>query len=121
MLYSIGYQKITVDQLISELQRRSIGWLVDVRSKPYSRKHEFNQKQLREALEFYNIAYVWKGDTLGGFSLIAEADIAELAKWQEDKIACLMCMEADPLKCHRDQEIAIRLMAYGVTVEHILT
>lgn len=121
MLYSIGYQKITVDQLISELQRRSIGWLVDVRSKPYSRKHEFNQKQLREALEFYNIAYVWKGDALGGFSQIAEADISGLAKWQEDKIACLMCMEADPKECHRDLEIARRLKSYGAIVDHILT
>jgi len=66
------------------------------------------------------IQYMWAGKTLGGFSEIDEADIRKLASWKKERIACLMCMEADPDRCHRKNEIARRLKNYGVSVDHIL-
>ena len=119
MLYSIGYQKLTIERFIMELNRRQISYLVDVRSKPYSRKQGFSRGPLVKTLEKENIIYRWKGDVLGGLSQISEGEIISLAKWQEDKIACLLCMEADYKQCHRYYEIAKRLEKYRVTVTHI--
>ena len=44
-----------------------------------------------------------------------------LAAWQQDKIACLMCMEADPDRCHRKTEISRRLQPHGIVVMHLKT
>lgn len=121
MLYSIGYQNLKdVEALKNILQAKGVRILVDVRSKPYSRwKPIFNKKNLAAELQAAGIAYNWKGDRLGGFSKISETDIAGLAGWQQGKIVCLMCMEADHNKCHRHYEIAKRLKKYGVMVEHL--
>lgn len=122
MLYSIGYQHIKgVDDLVKILHKNKIQDLVDIRSKPYSRKAAFNKNNLNKNLSKAGIRFWWFGDTLGGFSEIDEADIKKLAFWQQDKVACLMCMEADPDRCHRKIEIAKRLKKYGVSVDHIIT
>ncbi|WP_449246644.1 DUF488 domain-containing protein [Desulfarculus baarsii] len=120
MLYSIGYQKMKdADDLVAALRSHNIDTLVDVRSKPYGRKFAFNQSRLSAALSAVGIAYFWVGNYLGGFAKIQEADIARLAEWQKGKVACLMCMEANPDQCHRKYEIGRRLEAYGVEVIHL--
>lgn len=119
-LFSIGYQEMqTANELLLILMENKIDVLVDVRSKPFSRKKAFNKNSLSVYLPDNGIDYAWKGDTLGGFSEIGESAIQKLAKWQEGKRACLMCMEADPDHCHRKNEIAKRLEAYGVGVTHL--
>jgi uncharacterized protein (DUF488 family) len=120
MLYSIGYQNLkNIDTLQDILFEKGIKILLDVRSRPYSRKGSFNKKVLETFLPAVGIEYNWVGKTPGGFSEINENDIRELAVWQKGRIACLICMEADPDKCHRKNEIARRLKKYGVSVNHI--
>jgi len=120
MLYSIGYQNLnSVEMLQTILLEKGIKILLDVRSKPYSRKSSFNKKILETSLPAIGIKYNWVGKTLGGFSKIDEEDIKRLAAWQKGKVACLMCMEADPDRCHRKTDIAKRLKTYGVSVDHI--
>lgn len=120
MLYSIGYQYlINIETLQQILRENGIEILLDVRSRPYGRNRLFNKKILETALPDAGIDYIWAGKTLGGFSEINEEDIKKLASWQKDKIICLMCMEADPDRCHRKNEIARRLKKYGVWVNHI--
>ena len=120
MLYSVGYQKMeSVDELIAILKESRIRVLLDVRSRPYGRKHAFNKSKIESRLPAAGFDYRWAGKTLGGFSEIAESAIKDLATWQQDRNACLMCMEADPDRCHRKTEIARRLKKYGVDVEHI--
>jgi len=46
--------------------------------------------------------------------------IIKLASWQKDKVTCLMCMEADPDRCYRKNEIAERLKKYGVPVNDFI-
>ena len=121
MLYSIGYQRLSVDQFLMKLKENHIEFLLDVRSRPFSRKPGFSRDPLKESLAREEIHYLWKGDCLGGMSKICEEDIQWLAKWQEGKMACLMCMEADPDRCHRKTEIARRLDRYQIPVEHIIT
>ena len=120
LLYSIGYQYMKEPaELVAALRRYEIGVLVDVRSKPYGRKYAFNRKALETLLPSAGIGYVWKGDVLGGFASISEEAIKGLAAWQRDRVACLMCMEKDPDRCHRKNEIARRLLSYGVEVLHL--
>jgi len=122
VLYSIGYQNlIDVEMLVKIMQEKGVNILLDVRSRPFGRKNAFNKKKLGSSLPDAGIQYRWTGDTLGGFSEIDEADIKKLASWQKDKVACLMCMEADPDRCHRKAEIAKRLKKCGVPVDHIIT
>ncbi len=122
MLYSIGYQRLKdVETLQSILMEHHVKFLLDVRSKPFSRKHAFNKKSLEAEFSKTGIAYKWAGKTLGGFSRIHESDIKRLAAWQKDRTVCLMCMEAEPMACHRHIEIAKRLKKYGISVSHIDT
>lgn len=119
MLYSIGYQHLTVNALMDILREKDITHLMDVRSKPFSRLKGFNKAQLQRIITEAGISYLWAGDRLGGLAPISDEAITWLAEWQKDKTACLMCMESDPDRCHRKQEIARRLQKYGVIVEHI--
>ena len=122
MLYSIGYQNLIDAEMLQKImQEKGINILLDVRSRPFSRKNAFSKKNLEVSLPAAGIQYKWAGQTLGGFSEIDEVDIKKLASWQKDKAACLMCMEADPDRCHRKNEIAKRLKKYGVQVDHIIT
>jgi uncharacterized protein (DUF488 family) len=122
MLYSIGYQNLkSTGDLIGILQTKKIDVLVDVRSKPFSRKPAFNKNALSKQLQLSGIPYVWLGDRLGGFKEIDEKSIEHIASFQIDQKVCLMCMEADPDRCHRKYDIAERLKKYQIEVEHILT
>ena len=120
MLYSIGYQNFdTVEELIGHLKAHQIEVIVDVRSKPYSWNAAFRKKNLKQSLSENGISYRWLGRTLGGFQEISESAINHLIKLQTNKKVCIMCMEADPDRCHRKMVIADRLEHYGVTVTHI--
>jgi uncharacterized protein (DUF488 family) len=118
MLYTIGYQDKRIEEFIAALHDRGIEWLLDVRSKPFSRITSYRRDVLKRRLKREGISYSWGGATLGGFCKIKESEIKRLAKWQEGKVAVIMCMEADPRDCHRFQ-IAERLGRYGVSVVHI--
>lgn len=118
MLYTIGYQDKTIEEFISLLQEREVEFLLDVRSKPFSKLRNFSRDVLKKKLEENGISYTWAGATLGGFAESKESEIVRLSKWQSNKKAAIMCMEADPRKCHRFK-IAARLGRYGVEVAHI--
>lgn len=118
MIYSIGYQKRTLPELISILAAHKVTHLVDVRSKPYGRKVEFNKSKLEPALALVKIGYLSLPD-LGGFGTIEETSISFLAEYQKDKTVCIMCMEHDPAQCHRGYEISSRLEKYGTKVHHL--
>ena len=121
MIYTIGYQKMKdIDELVEILKAHEIEILIDVRSRPYGRKVAFNKKKLIEQLTAHGIRYKWAGQRLGGFSSIADEDIARLAEWQKDKTTCIMCMEADPDQCHRKNEIGARLAKHHQVQAHHL-
>ncbi|MBS3733159.1 MAG: DUF488 domain-containing protein [Desulfobacterales bacterium] len=120
MLYTIGYQKITAEQLIDILAGYGVDTLVDVRSRPYTSKKGFHRRELEKTLPERGITYCWAGDRLGGFGRITETAIFELAGFVRDRTVCLMCMEADPDQCHRKTEIARRLAACNVAAHHLI-
>ena len=118
MIYSIVYQKMTVDTLEETLKAYSITLLIDVRSVPYSRKPEFNRKRLEK--RFGLEVYVWKGEVLGGkYGPAQESGIDFLCQLNKQGKQILMCLENDPRDCHRYQDIGIRLLDHGIEVIHL--
>ena len=119
MIYSIGYQKLDQKTLIEILKAHQVEVLVDVRSRPYGRKPVFNRNAMERWLPAAGIEYLWKGDILGGFAPIEEEAIKWLADFGRERIVCIMCMEADPEKCHRKMEIGRRLQGFELGVKHL--
>ena len=65
-IFTIGYGAREIDEFIAVLKENEIAFLLDVRSKPYSRyKPDFSKKALADHLSQHGIRYVFMGDTLG--------------------------------------------------------
>jgi uncharacterized protein (DUF488 family) len=116
-IYSIGYQKLTIARLIEVMTDRGVNLLIDLRCKPYGRLKDFNRNAL---VKIFGNRYSWQGETLGGFcGPVAKEAIESLSKLSGSVL--IMCMEHDPLKCHRYQDIAKRLLEdYTIDVIHIM-
>lgn len=114
-IYTIGYQGRTVEELHQAMAQHHIELLIDVRSKPYGRLTAFNRKRLEALIPGYR----WMGDRLGGFGEITDQAIADLAALAQSSRVLLMCMERDPLQCHRQYELAARLQNHGFKAIHL--
>jgi hypothetical protein len=65
--------------------------------------------------------YCWKGRLLGGkYGPVPPNGIDYLLKLPAEKKYLLMCMEADPLKCHRYLDLGLRLLERGLNITHIV-
>ena len=139
-IFTIGYGARDIDRFIGVLKAYEIGYLIDVRSVPYSRyKPEFSRKQLEYALKAQDIRYVYMGDTLGGqpddpdcyeagkvvYSRVREKafyrqgiDRVQVASAQGLRVV-LMCSEGKPEMCHRAKLIGDTLAKLGIDVAHI--
>ncbi len=123
-VFTIGYEERTIDEFLGRLKKHGITTLIDVREIPYSRKRDFSKSRLSEHLQYAGVKYIHVGK-LGspkplreklykdknydsffeGYRTYLETlngDMKELyEKVIADNISCFMCMERDPLKCHR--------------------
>ena len=139
-IFTIGYGKREVEDLLSVLRANQIEYLLDVRSKPYSSyKPEFSKKPLQTYLEAHGIRYLFMGDALGGlpddpacytagkvdYKKLAErpyfrAGIERLHKAsRQGHSVALMCAEGKPENCHRSKLIGQTLSAEGLEMLHI--
>jgi uncharacterized protein (DUF488 family) len=145
-LYTIGYGAREITDFIAVLQANDIAFLIDVRSKPYSRyKPDFSKQSLESHLQAANIRYVYMGDTLGGMpddpdcydenGKVAYEKVAQKAFYQEgigrlqnawtQKLrVAIMCSEGKPENCHRTKLISKTLTAIStpggtIPVTHI--
>jgi uncharacterized protein (DUF488 family) len=125
ILFTIGYEGISLEEYLNRLIKNDVKVLVDVRSNPVSMKFGFSRSQLVSHCEKINIQYihvpevgirsefrqelnsqldydvlfeVYKNETLAKTGNYQE-NILELLK-QKKRIA-LTCFEADINKCHR--------------------
>ena len=122
-IFTIGYEKRSVDDLIWLLQARHVERVIDVRLTPWSRRPDFSKKRLCAALEAAGIAYEHMGG-LGNPPAIREIYLAgdaeaghqrfrehlsngasravdELLEVAECETVALLCLERDPNRCHR--------------------
>lgn len=120
-IFTVGYADKTLSELLELMANNKITLLVDVRTRPFSRKREFNRPTLERALR---TRYRWEGARLGGLSGVRCEGYIEALEWLiqkgESENICVMCMESNPDQCHRKRWIgADLLMWYGVNVEHL--
>lgn len=138
-IYTIGYSNHKMAVFISLLKQHRITAVADVRSRPFSRYlPHFNQDELKQHLKEGGIYYVFLGRELGArpedpscyvdgkavYEKIAQTEaFAEGIKRvlhgvQKHRIA-LMCMERDPLTCHRAILVCRHLKDYNLDILHI--
>ena len=141
-LFTIGHSRHSFPQFLDLLKKFQISAVCDVRSTPYSRLHpHFNREHLLQELKCQDIAYVFLGKELGGRSSDSSCFDAE-GRVQYDRIAekdefrqglervsegakihriALMCVEKDPLTCHRTILVCRHLRREGdLSILHIL-
>jgi uncharacterized protein (DUF488 family) len=139
-LWTIGYGTRRPEEFLSILARHSIRFLIDVRSRPYSRyQPRFSREPLKELLVSCNITYGFMGDLLGGQpedrELYSDGRVDYRKIWQTRSFAvgvarlldgvrnghriAIMCSEARPENCHRSKMIAPALVTGGALVSHI--
>lgn len=140
-LFTIGHGTRKAEEFLSLLQKFNIKYLLDVRSRPYSRFNpQYNQKALQQLLEANNITYVFMGDALGGrpddksvhdiegkvdYRLLKEkpyfnAGIERVrTALEKDLDVAVMCSERKPSGCHRSKLIGEVLFSDGIILNHI--
>jgi uncharacterized protein (DUF488 family) len=141
MIYTIGHSTRPAEEFLSLLEKYSINYLVDVRSRPYSRFNpQYNRERLKTFLEQHAIRYVFMGDTLGGRpddpscrtpegkishdiirtkSFFREGITRICTADQKDIRIALMCSEGKPSNCHRSRMIGRALAELNISVQHI--
>lgn len=139
-IFSIGHGNKSVERFISELRSFNIDYLVDVRSKPYSKRNaDFNRDMLEHHLSAAGIRYVYMGDVLGGLPSDSSCytrghiDYGKMAGTSSFIVGlqrivtannkgirlCLMCSESDPSMCHRSKLIGQELLKHEIMTRHI--
>ncbi|MBK9743364.1 MAG: DUF488 domain-containing protein [Saprospiraceae bacterium] len=142
-IYSIGHGNKKIEDFISELMSFDIEYLLDIRSKPYSKWNpQYNQAALEMELKNNGITYVFVGDTLGGlpqdrscydyngkvvYDLIKEKDffkqgLERLTTAHQKRIhLAIMCSESKPEECHRSKLIGQELLNKEISLKHIVS
>lgn len=125
MLFTIGYEGITIDEYINRLIKKNIKLVVDVRKNPLSMKYGFSKKRMSSYLENAGIKYIHipqlgivselrkELETKEDYKVLFEKYASEILPknveyveelirlLKEHKRIALTCFEADHQSCHR--------------------
>ncbi|HEX9510588.1 MAG TPA: DUF488 domain-containing protein [Puia sp.] len=140
-IYTIGHGTRKTSELLDLLKQFSIDFLIDVRSRPYSKFNpQFNREELASSLEQGSIKYVFMGDTLGGrpadrscykingkvdYAIVRQKDFFKKGierirmAYEKDLRVVLLCSESRPEQCHRSKLIGSVLHQEKILVQHI--
>jgi uncharacterized protein (DUF488 family) len=141
-LYTIGYEKTLLKDVVGALTASGVANLIDVRDRPISRRPGFSKRQLAAAIEEAGMRYFHlqalgtppEGRLAGRrrewdrFWPIVEEKLAsaeaELALQQAAEIAraapsCLLCYEADWQICHRRRVAEILCRRHSFALRHL--
>jgi len=145
VLFTIGYEGISLEEYLIRLLKKDVKVLVDVRNNPLSMKFGFSKSQLKRYCESLGIAYVHLPEvgiqseqrqelnTQTDYDKLfasyrernltntvgAQTTILNLLK--ENKRIALTCFEANICQCHRKHlaEAIEKLPGFEYEVEHI--
>ena len=138
---TIGYGNRTIEDFVDLLNQSESEYLIDVRSRPYSKfQPAFSKETLKTILTNNQFNYLFMGDELGGTpddkscyfengkvnyemcrqrleyqKAIERLLIAE----QKSYNLMLMCSELSPQSCHRCKLISEDLEKNGIDVVHV--
>jgi len=141
-LWTIGYQGTIVDRLIAALHAVGVTMVIDVRELPLSRRAGFSKRVLAASLAEGGVGYTHlkalgtpkdgrvaahQGDYARFWSIVDEklrSPEADFALLQAADIArrqpsALLCVEADPLVCHRTRVAEALAGRFGFRIEDI--
>ena len=141
-LFTIGYEKTTLDRVLDALAAAGVTDLVDIRAIPQSRKPGFSKTLLSASAEARGIRYTHlrglgtpkagreaarRGDdaTLAAIfgahmeSDAAQADLAQARGIARGTAACLLCFERDHTHCHRLLVGRLVCEITGQTMRHL--
>jgi uncharacterized protein (DUF488 family) len=138
--YTVGYERLTVEDLFAILKGAGVHCLADVRDAPWSRVHDYRKGVLEERLEGlgaeqgYHIKYISMpplgnppenrksdrshAEAMAFYREHALTKTKELDELREVIARCrtvLMCYEANPVDCHRSELARIMAERYGLT------
>lgn len=140
-LYTIGHTNHTQEFFLELLNAYHIDYLVDVRSIPFSKyTAQFNKEDISKFLEKNNIHYVHMGSYFGARQedpSLYTNDLFDFEKVRDSKHfniglnniikglnsghnIALMCLEKEPIDCHRAILVARGFELNGIEVNHIL-
>jgi uncharacterized protein (DUF488 family) len=140
VLWTIGHSNHEFGDFVRLLEQQDIGFVVDVRSYPYSRHApHFNHEELQRRLGSRGGGYLFMGEELGGrpsrdehYDAEGHALYGEMAREptfvsaidrllygaKNHRIA-LVCSEGDPRHCHRRLLVGKVLTDRGAELRHI--
>jgi len=141
-LYTIGYEKALLKDVIATLVATGVRTVLDVRDRPISRRPGFSKRQLAAAVEDAGMRYVHLaplGTPPEGrlanrrrewerFWCIveeklarpeAELDLHRAAEIAKAAPSCLLCYEADWQVCHRRRIAEILAERHGFGIRHL--
>jgi uncharacterized protein (DUF488 family) len=141
VLWTIGHSNHEFGDFVRLLEQQDIGFVVDVRSYPYSRHApQFNHEELQRRLGGHGIGYLFLGEELGGrpsrdehYDADGHALYGAMAREPAFSVAidrlldgakknhriALVCSEGDPRHCHRRLLIGKVLTDSGAELRHI--
>jgi uncharacterized protein (DUF488 family) len=143
-LFTIGYEKAKLDDVIGELKRAKVEILIDTRAVAASRRLGFSKRALAAGLDEVGIAYIHlqklgtpaegrQAARAGDFDALwriydkhiktpeaqdALADLAGMVK--SGSRVCLLCYERDPNECHRSRIATLVKRRTRATVEDLI-
>lgn len=125
VLYTLGYEKRTIEEFIEILRRAKVDTLIDVRDVPWSHKRDFAKSKLDEHMAHAGMRYLHAGfagnpkrlrtqgatteELLGRYERHLDENPEIVARFREltaeledeGRSVCIMCFERDPRDCHR--------------------
>jgi uncharacterized protein (DUF488 family) len=141
-LFTIGYEKALLRDVVATLAAAGVATLIDVRDRPISRRPGFSKRQLAAAIEMAGMRYVHLA-ALGTppegrlanrrrewdrfWAIVeeklarpeAELDLRQAAEIAAAAPSCLLCYEADWQVCHRRRIGEILARDHGFAVHHL--
>jgi len=142
-LFTVGYEGRCFDEILNLLRRNSIEIVVDVRHLPHSRKEGFSKSILNQRLDSNGIQYMHlrklgsppgvrrryqKHEDINTYfneySRYLDGQLPtleQLARLSRRENTCLLCLEAEPLHCHRSviAERIQQLDGNGLAICHL--
>ena len=139
-IYSIGYSNRTLEEFKRLLDKCQIEYLVDVRSRPYSKYNpDFNKDRLERYCKSNKIRYVFMGDQIGGLPddttcltdgkvdynkcRLKDSFIAGIARlvtaYEKGLQIVVMCSEGKPQDCHRSKLLGEMLRDRNIEMQHV--
>ena len=141
-LFTIGYEKARLADVIATLAEAGVATLIDVRDRPISRRPGFSRRQLEAAIEEAGMRYLslralgtppegreanrrrdwdrfWAIVETRLSSPEAELALHEAGLLAQQSASVLLCYEADWRVCHRSRVAELLAKRHGFTVHHL--